>query len=101
MTAGSPFFDRRIRFTITAFLSLYAINSIKPDDAHSRLAFIKDELELLSIMSTDKGYCCMINEKLLYKGDTIKGLRVTEITSSSVHLSNGAMNITLKLSNEF
>ncbi|MBN1804204.1 MAG: hypothetical protein JW837_03030 [Sedimentisphaerales bacterium] len=77
------------------------LGSIKPDDAQGRLALIRGELELLSIMSTDKGYCCMINDKLLYEGDTIKGLKVAEITSNSVSLGNGSMSITLKLSSEF
>lgn len=74
---------------------------VKTDDAQTQLAFLQDELELLSIMSTERGYCCMINDKILYQGDSIKGLRITKITSNVVTLANGTVNMTLKLSDEF
>jgi len=77
------------------------LGQVMPDDAQSRFAVLQDELELLSIMSTDRGYCCMINDKILYEGDSVKGLKITKITGNEVTLSSGAMNMTLKLSEEF
>jgi hypothetical protein len=74
---------------------------VKPDEAQSRFSILKEELELLSIMSTERGYCCMINDKILYEGDSIKGLKITKITSNVVSLSSGDMSMTLKLSEEF
>ncbi len=46
-------------------------------------------LELLSIMQSgqkDGGWCCMINDKILYEGDSIKGFKVRQISDSFVKL---------------
>jgi len=45
-----------------------------------------DRLQLLSIMQSDQGSCCMIDEEILYKGDLIRGFRVREINGNSVTL---------------
>lgn len=77
------------------------IGPVKADNAQSQFALLQDELELLSIMSTGKGYCCMINDKILYEGDSIKGLEVAKITSNEVVLNSGSVSMTLKLSEDF
>jgi len=59
------------------------------------------ELELLTIMSDEKGICCMINDTLLRKGDIINGLTVEEITENSVSLTNDETRIVLRLSDSF
>jgi hypothetical protein len=44
-------------------------------------------IELLSIMKTEQGtYCCMINDKILYEGDSIKGFKVVQIGDGFVKL---------------
>jgi hypothetical protein len=44
------------------------------------------DLQLWSIMQSEQGNCCMIDDKILYKGDTIKGFKVIEIGDSFVKL---------------
>jgi hypothetical protein len=44
-------------------------------------------IELLSIMKTEEGdYCCMINDKILYEGDSIRGFKVVQIGEGFVKL---------------
>ncbi|MHC4456790.1 MAG: hypothetical protein ACYS0I_06800 [Planctomycetota bacterium] len=43
-------------------------------------------LHLLCIMSTDSGNCCMIDDKVLFEGDSIKGFKVRQISDSFVKL---------------
>jgi preprotein translocase subunit SecG len=46
-------------------------------------------LELLSIMQSDQpseGRCCMINDKILYEGDSIMGFKVRQISDNFVKL---------------
>jgi len=85
-------------------------NPFRSDETASRIgAFNKQmqpivaqsEFELLTIMATVNGNCCMINDKLLYVGDTIDGLTVTQITDRSVSLANNETQITLKLADPF
>ena len=69
------------------------------------------EMQLLSIMQSDRGDCCMIGNKILYKGDRIRDFKVRQIGDSFVKLewnpdrNNGssgtqseAVEITLNLS---
>ena len=44
------------------------------------------DLQLWSIMQSEQGNCCMIDDKILYKGDTIKGFKVIEIGDNFVKL---------------
>ncbi len=44
------------------------------------------DLQLLSIMQSPKGNCCMINDAILYEGDTIKGFKVGAIGDGFVKL---------------
>jgi preprotein translocase subunit SecG len=43
-------------------------------------------LQLYSIMQSEQGNCCMIDNKLLYKGDLIQGFEVSQISDSGVSL---------------
>jgi len=45
-----------------------------------------EEMELLTIMETEQGSCCMIDDKVLYEGDLINGFRVSRISDASVTL---------------
>jgi preprotein translocase subunit SecG len=55
-------------------------------------------LQLLTICQTDMGICCMIDDKILYEGDTIKDYKVTQITDEFVKLELEGVEIVLKLS---
>lgn len=46
------------------------------------------DMQLLSIMQSnaDKGSCCMIDDKILYEGDKIRGFEVRQISDSTVWL---------------
>ena len=43
-------------------------------------------MQLLSIMQSDQGNCCMIDYKILYEGDLIKGFKVSQIGDGFVKL---------------
>jgi len=75
--------------------------NIRADDREVQPVVAQSEFELLTIMETEKGNCCMINDKLLYEGDTIGGLRVEEISDRSVNLVNNETRILLRLSDQF
>lgn len=55
-------------------------------------------LQLLSIMQSNQGNCCMIDDKILYEGDSIRGFEVCEISDSFVKLESQGVEILLKLS---
>jgi len=55
-------------------------------------------MQLLSIMQSDQGNCCMIDDRILYEGDSIKGFKVLQIGDSYVKLESDGVQITLKLS---
>jgi hypothetical protein len=68
-------------------------------------------LKLLSIMRSDRGNSCMINDQILRQGDAIEGFTITQIASNCVELAwspeatagsdaseTEEMKITLKLS---
>ena len=54
-------------------------------------------LELWSITATPKGMCCMIDDKVLYEGDTYKDMTVKTITPEIVTLTYKDVDIQLKL----
>ncbi len=56
------------------------------------------ELELITIMQSNGRNCCMISDKLLYEGDSIRGFTVERINDKSVQLKSDEMKIELKLS---
>ena len=55
-------------------------------------------LQLWSIMAAPQGGCCMINEKILYVGDSIDGFTVKKITQRAVELEQDGISIVLKMS---
>ena len=68
-------------------------------------------LKLLSIVRSDQGHSCMINDQILREGDTVGGLTIVRIAGNSVELAwpgtgaseagtaaQGEMKTTLKLS---
>ncbi|MHC4573479.1 MAG: hypothetical protein ACYS76_05025 [Planctomycetota bacterium] len=46
-------------------------------------------LQLLGIMRSEQGNCCMIDDKVLYEGDLIGGFRVCQIGNNFVRLELG------------
>lgn len=64
----------------------------------STKAVIKDDQQLFTILQTDDGYCCMINDKILYEGDTIEGFKVVQISDDFVKLEFEGVQRVLKLS---
>lgn len=55
-------------------------------------------MQLLSIMQSNQRNCCMIDDKILYEGDSIEGFKVLQIGDSDVKLESDGVQITLKLS---
>ena len=56
------------------------------------------DMQLDSIMQSDKGKCCMINNKILYVGDSIDDFKVHQIEDSLVKLESGGVEVVLALS---
>jgi preprotein translocase subunit SecG len=56
------------------------------------------DLHLDSIMQSDKGRCCMINNKILYVGDSMGVFKVSQIEDSLVKLEAEGMEVVLTLS---
>jgi hypothetical protein len=76
---------------------LESLFNVSSNSAINNTGKDKDDLELISIMQTDKGYCCMINEKILYQGDTIRQYTVKSITDNEVEVETNGFNLILKL----
>ncbi len=55
-------------------------------------------LQLWSIMASDEGGCCMINDKVLYVGDSLDGFTVKRITQRQVELDADGIPVILKMS---
>ncbi|MHC5061230.1 MAG: hypothetical protein ACYTFK_09125 [Planctomycetota bacterium] len=61
------------------------------DDSLSSLNLVAEsDLQLWSIMQTENGNCCMINDKIVYEGDTISGFKVVRISSKFAELVSGS-----------
>jgi len=58
----------------------------------------KSHFRLWSIMESDQGRCCMINDKILYVGDSIEGLSVTQIGRNAVELGSNDRSVVLRIS---
>jgi len=54
-------------------------------------------MQLLSIMQSNQGNCCMIDDRILYEGDSIEGFKVRQIGDSYVKLESNGVEIVLKL----
>jgi len=55
-------------------------------------------MRLLGIMQSEQGNCCMLDDRILHKGDSIKGFSVKQIGDSFVKLDSKGVEIILKLS---
>ena len=55
------------------------------------------DLRLLSIMNSPEGGCCMIDDKLLYVGDSINNFEVTKISDGFVELVSNGIQVILKM----
>lgn len=58
---------------------------------------IKMDMELWSITATPKGRCCMIDDKVLYQGDTYRNMTVKSITEKVVTLEYKGTDVELKM----
>jgi len=58
---------------------------------------IKIGMELWSITATPKGMCCMIDDKVLYQGDTYRSMTVKSITEKTVTLEYKGTHVELKM----
>ena len=58
---------------------------------------ISMSLELWSITATPKGICCMIDDKVLYQGDTYRNMTVKSITEKIVTLEYKGTDVELKM----
>ena len=58
---------------------------------------VKD-VKLWSIMHAEKDSCCIINNKILYVGDSIKDFEITKISPRSVELVSSSGRLVLKMS---
>ncbi len=70
------------------------------EDAKSRedrLRRASAQLQLWSVTGTPRGMCCMINDTVLYAGDTINGLTVKSITENGVVLEQDGAVTELKM----
>ena len=56
------------------------------------------DMHLDSIMQSEMGKCCMINNKILYADNSIDGFKVIQIDDDQVKLSSGGVDIVLSLS---
>jgi preprotein translocase subunit SecG len=73
----------------------------KEDDAELRQQLLSqqaNDIQLLSIMQSGQRSCCMIDDKILYEGDSIRGFEVIRISDSFVKLESEGMQLLLKLS---
>jgi len=55
------------------------------------------KLQLWSITATPRGVCCMIDDKVLYVGDTINGMTVKGISDNTVQLEQDGVVTELKI----
>jgi hypothetical protein len=54
-------------------------------------------LRLLGIMLSPTGNSCMINDRIVYKGDKVSGYQVLAINDDSVELSSQGTTVTLRI----
>lgn len=65
-----------------------------------RMEMTKQEskrMQLFSIMASNGRNCCMIDDKILYEGDSIKGFKVVKIGDNFVRLDSEGTEVILKL----
>ncbi len=63
-----------------------------------QIRYKSESMQLLSIMQSNGRNSCMIDDKILYEGDSIEGFTVLQIGDSDVKLESDGVQIILKLS---
>jgi len=63
------------------------------DSEEFDIAAAAKDLELLSICQSDQGNCCMIDDKILYEGDSIRNFKVSQIGDSFVKLEQRSVSV--------
>ena len=71
--------------------------SQQQEQIHQEAQVISMGLELWSITATPKGMCCMIDDKVLYQGDTYRSMTVKSITAKAVTLEYKGTHVELKM----
>jgi preprotein translocase subunit SecG len=82
-------------FAVETFMGAMKEEAPSAEDAAAKAALIRREqlkkqaatLQLLSVMRSDDGNACMINDRILRQGDTIEGFVITRIGGDSVLLT--------------
>lgn len=92
-------------FQIQSFLDTLKANSANKDSQIDAEMIYKERIKqkakgmkLFSIMQSQNGYCCMIDDKILYEGDKIDDFEVKKISIDNVQLELDSVGITLNLS---
>lgn len=62
-----------------------------------RVRLLAAGLQLWSVTATPRGVCCMINDKVLYVGDTLNELTIKSIDKKCVVLEHGGITLQLKM----
>jgi preprotein translocase subunit SecG len=65
--------------------------------AQRRMELQVNGLRLMGIMHSPGGNSCMINERIVYKGDTIEGFEVLAINDDSVELGSHGITFALRI----
>jgi len=79
-------------------LYLSDLEGLLDEEEKSSNTFTGSDLQLWGILQTEQGNCCMINDKIVYEGDWIGGLKVVQITSKFVKLvSTSGSKVILKM----
>jgi len=79
-------------------LYLSDIEGLFDEDPMSLNISTGSDLQLWGILQTEQGNCCMINDKIVYAGDWIGGLKVVQITGKFVELvSTSGSQVILKM----
>lgn len=89
-------FERELETTKTNDSTSLAENELK--HVREKADRLAAEMELWSITSSPRGMCCMINDKLLYIGDSINGMTVKSIGKKVVSLEYNGIPVELKMS---
>jgi preprotein translocase subunit SecG len=82
-------------FEVEALMGAAKDETVPVQDDQAKAALIRREmikkkvanLALLSVMRSDEGNACMINDRILRQGDLIEGFVVTQIAANSVELT--------------
>jgi hypothetical protein len=85
-------------FKHETFLGDLRTGQRKNPDSDATVRQLTQDMQLLSIIQSDQGNCCMIDDRILYVGDSIRGFKVCEIGDNAVKLESQESEIVLKLS---